>query len=97
MKKKRYPREFREEAVKAVVEGERTLKEVSASLGISYWTLREWKKEYMDREAKEEKGKEKRSKLSVEEELEQLRKENAELKMDNTILKKFAAMLSREL
>lgn len=97
MKKNRYPREFREEAVKAVVEGERTLREVSTSLGISYWTLQGWKKEYMDREAEAEKSKGKRGKLSVEEELELLRKENADLRMDNTILKKFAAMLSREL
>ena len=37
-----------------------------------------------------------RGKLSADEQLKLLRRENAELKMDNEILKKFAAILSKE-
>ena len=95
MKKNKYPQEFRDEAVRAVISGDRSLKEVAESLGVSPWSLRDWKKSYeanQNGEIKRGSGK-----LSAEEELALLRKENAELKMDNAILKKFAAMLSRDL
>lgn len=96
MKKNKYPPEFREEAVKAVLSGDRSLKEVAQSLGVSYWTLRDWKKEYLAKQS-ENQSAGKPGKLSAEVELESLRRENAELRMDNAILKKFAAMLSRDL
>ncbi len=96
MKKNKYPPEFREEAVKAVLSGDRSIKEVAKSLGVSYWTLRDWKKDYLaNQDGKSSAGKS--GKLSAEAELELLRRENAELRMDNAILKKFAAMLSRDL
>lgn len=95
VKKNKYPPEFREEAVKAALSGERSLKDVAKSLGVSYWTLRDWKKEYLANQDGLENRKP--GKLSAEAELELLRKENAELRMDNAILKKFAAMLSRDL
>ena len=93
MKKRQYTAEFREEAVKAALSEDRTIKEVAQSLGISYWTLREWKKEFLGSQG-EAKSKEK---VSPEEENRMLRKQNTELQMDNAILKKYAAMLSREL
>ena len=93
MRKRQYTAEFRAEAVKAAMSEDRTIKEVAQSLGISYWTLREWKKEYLESQGE----KRPREKMSSDEEVRVLRKQNAELQMDNAILKKYAAMLSREL
>ncbi len=93
MRKRQYNEEFREEAVKAAMSEDRTIKEVAQSLGISYWTLREWKKEYLESQGERTP----REKLSPEEENKMLRKQNTDLQMDNAILKKYAAMLSREL
>jgi transposase len=93
MKKKKYSPEFREQAVKKALTGDESLKEIAAALGISYWTLQQWKREYL--EAQKSKP-EIKTKLGLEEELKRLKAENASLKMDNTILKKYAAMLSRD-
>ncbi len=93
MKKSKHSREFRDNAVQKALTGDESLKEIAEGLGISYWTLKQWKREYL--EAQKSKP-EIKSKLGLEEELKRLRAENASLKMDNTILKKYAAMLSRD-
>lgn len=93
MRKRQYPADFRAEAVKAAMSEDRTIKEVAQSLGISYWTLREWKKEFLESQGERKP----REKMSPEEEIRALRKQNADLQMDNAILKKYAAMLSRGL
>lgn len=93
MRKKKYTPEFREQAIKKVLTGEESVKEIAAGLGISRWTLQQWKREYL--EAQKSKP-EIKTKLGLEEELKRLKAENASLKMDNTILKKYAAMLSRD-
>ena len=94
MGKSKYTPEFKEEAVKATMADDRTIKEVAQSLGINYWTLREWKKEYL---ATQNGKPSRKAKMSLEEEVQMLRKQNSELQMDNAILKKFAAMLSKDL
>ncbi len=89
-----YSSEFREQAVKRTLSGSHTIKEVAKSLGISYYALKKWRKEYIEK-MEEEKPKTDQE-LKESEELKRLRRENLRLKEDNAILKKFAAMLSRE-
>lgn len=93
MSRKRYSDEFKQQAIDLMVEGGKTAEAVSASLGVSVWSLKQWRKTYL-RENQDMLRK--RGKMSAEEQLKLLRRENAELKMDNEILKKFAAILSKE-
>jgi transposase len=93
MRKSKYSPEFRDNAVKKVLTGDESIKEIAAGLGISSWTLQQWKKEYIEAQKSQPEIK---SKLGMAEELKRLKAENASLKMDNTILKKYAAMLSRD-
>ncbi|EHQ07535.1 transposase [Leptonema illini] len=93
MRKRKHSPEFREQAVKQTLTGDESIKDIAAGLGISYWTLQDWRREYLESQKSEP---ETRKKSSAEEELKCLRAENASLRMGNTILKKYAAMLSRD-
>ena len=95
MKRKgKYSEEFKEQAVKRTLGGSFTIKEVSESLGISYYVLRNWRKEYLEK--MEKNVPEADRDVKEKEELKKLRKENQRLKEENAILKKFAAILSKE-
>jgi transposase len=85
----RYPEEFRREAVELYLSSDRPRVEVARSLGISDGSLAAWVKA-----AREEAE----SGLDADEraELERLRKENRELRMDREILRKAAAYFARE-
>lgn len=89
-----YTPDFISEAVKATET--RTIREVAGSLGVSYWTLREWRKREMAEPKQSTKTENAKSAKELEAENRKLKKELADLKMDNAILKKYAAMLSRE-
>ena len=91
----RYSNEFKEQAVKRTLSGSFTIKEVSESLGINYYVLRGWRKEYMEQIGKDH-NLETDKKIKESEELRKLRKENQKLKEENLILKKFAAILSKD-
>jgi transposase len=93
-RKSKYSEEFKEQAVKRTLTGAFSIKEVSESLGLSYFVLRQWRKDYMHKQEKELPKTDKQLKES--EELRKLRKENQKLKEENAILKKFAAILSKE-
>ncbi|EMS85576.1 transposase [Leptospira noguchii str. Hook] len=94
-KKGKYSPEFKEQAVKRTLSGSFTIKEVAEeSLGISYFVLRQWRRENLKKSEQQSPPTDKQLKES--EELKKLRKENLKLKEEVTILKKFAAMLSRE-
>ena len=86
----RYPEEFRREAVELYRSSDRSRAEVARSLGISDGSLAAWVKQA--REA------ERPGALNVDEraELERLRRENRELRMDREILRKAAAYFARE-
>jgi transposase len=90
----KYSPEFREEAVRRTLSGSFTIKEVSESLGVSYYVLRQWKAEYMKKQEIDLPKTDKQLKDS--EELKRLRKENMKLKEQVLILKKFSAMLTLE-
>lgn len=93
-RRSKYSPEFKEQAVKRAMSGSFTIKEVSESLGISYFVLRQWKAEFLKKSENVNPPTDKQIKES--EELKKLRKENICLKEENAILKKFTAMLSRE-
>ena len=86
----KYPEEFRREAVELYRSSERSRAEVAKSLGISDGSLAAWVKAV---EAAEAPGG-----LDADEkaELERLRRENKDLRMDREILRKAAAYFARE-
>jgi transposase len=100
----RYDQDFRDDAVRLCLRGDRTLVQVSRDLGVNYWTLREWytKAQMSKRKTSrgsplppaEETDKDKISRL--ERELKKLQKENDSLRMDREILKKAAAFFAKE-
>jgi transposase-like protein len=91
----RYTREFRQEAVKLVVEDKLSCREAAQRLSLAPSTLAYWVKAY--REGKlGEIGKTQKPLTEVEMELARVKKENYELKMERDILKKAAAYFARE-
>ena len=93
-RKSRYSEEFKSQAVKRTMSGNYTIKEVSQSLGVSYDSLKTWRKDYMKRE--EENSGDKVIDIKILEEYKQLKKDYNRLKEENAILKKFAAILSKD-
>ncbi|MBW9231293.1 IS3 family transposase [Leptospira santarosai] len=85
-KRSKYSPEFKEQAIKRTLSGSFTIKEVSRSLGISYFVLRQWRAEYMKKSEEQLPLTDKQLKES--EELKKLRKENLKLKEEVTIPKK---------
>jgi transposase len=92
--RKRYSREFKLEAVKRVNESGKPVTEVARELGISGHLLYRWRDEVQQdpREAFPGKGHQGRA----QEELEQLKRENARLREERDILKKAAAYFAKE-
>jgi transposase len=86
----KYPEEFRREAVALYRGSDRSRAEVARSLGIADGSLAAWVKEV---ERDEQPGA-----LDPDEraELERLRRENKDLRMDREILRKAAAYFARE-
>lgn len=93
--KRSYSAEYREAAVRQVIEAKRGLAEVARSLEISHKTLANWV-----RRARAHESLVKREPVVAPDaaalELSRLRAENARLRMDNEILKKAAAYFARE-
>ncbi len=86
----KYPEEFRREAVELYRSSDRPRCEVAKSLGISDGFLAAWVKQVGEAEAPGALSGDERA------ELEALRKENRELRMDREILRKAAAYFARE-
>lgn len=82
--RRKFSPEFRDEAVKMVLETSRPIAEVARDLGINEGTLGNWVKLYREAHAGDEQA------LSVSERarLRELERENRELKMQNEFLKK---------
>jgi len=91
----RYTREFRQEAVKLVVEEKISCCEAAQRLSLAPSTLAYWIKAY--REGKlGDIGKAQKPLTEVEMELARTKKELVEVKMERDILKKAAAYFARE-
>jgi transposase len=86
--------EFRREALELVRSSGRPVAEVARSLGISEGTLGNWVK--AEREARERAADPKGLSESEREELQRLRREVADLRIDREILRKAAAYFARE-
>lgn len=91
--RRKYDREFKEGAVRLILEGGRTVRSVAEDLGIHENMLHRWKKEYLeDREhAFPGKGHMK----PHEEEIFRLKRRIADLEEDRAILKKALAIFSK--
>ena len=91
----RYTREFRQEAVKLVVEDKVSCREVAQRLSLAPSTLAYWIKTYKEGKLGDV-GKAQKPLTEFEMELARMKKELVEVKMERDILKKAAAYFARE-
>ena len=92
-RRRKYTQEFKEEAVKLVLEHEYKITEAAKNLGIHPNLLGRWKREFeVDNPNKDNAA----SSATLRAEINQLRKENKQLKLEREILKKAAAFFARE-
>jgi len=88
---KRYSREFKLEAVRLAALGERPKAQIARELGIRVNQLRKWRLEF-EQEARTGAS---QPLPTVEDDLVRLRRENAQLKAENELLKKAAIYFAR--
>ncbi len=91
--RKKYDRQFKEEAVRLVTEGKRPVTEVARGLGIHENLLRTWKRKYQEDPTCSFTGK--GHLRPQDEEFKSLQKENANLREEREILKKALAIFSK--
>jgi transposase len=91
----KYTKEFREEAVKLVTEGNMSIPDAARSLSLPPSTLGSWVKAYKAGKLGEV-GKAQRPLTEIEMELAKTKRELAEVKMERDILKKAAAYFAKE-
>jgi transposase len=84
--------QFKEEAVKLVIEGSRPIAAVARELGVGEATLGNWVNAYR----REHAGEEPALNINERERLRQLEREARELRMENEFLKKAAAYFARD-
>ena len=89
---KRYNKEFKLQAARLVTEQGYSLRDAAERLGVSAWSIRYWIKKFQQ---SADLPPENQTQPAADE-LKQLRKENARLKMENDILKKAAAYFAKE-
>jgi transposase-like protein len=89
---KHYSEEFKLQAAKLVVEGGYTYRKASQQLGVGDWTLRRWVQAFRDSGRLPPQG----QIVPPAEELKAVRRELAELRQENEILKKAAAYFAKE-
>lgn len=92
--RKKYTREFKQDAVRLVTEQGYNKTEAARNLGLDRSVLARWVKEFQDDESEAFRG---NGKLTGEgEELRRLREENRRLKMERDILTKASAFFVKE-
>jgi len=91
----RYTREFRQEAVKLVIEDKVSCREAAQRLSLAPSTLAYWVKAYKEGKLGDV-GKAQKPLTEVEMELARTKKELVEVKMERDILKKAAAYFAKE-
>ncbi len=89
-----FTKEFKVEAVRLLTEGGRSLAQVARELGIRDTVLGRWKQELVESPEGAFPGHGQGNPAA--EELRQLRRENARLRMERDILKKAAAIFSKD-
>ena len=93
--RRRYTREFKQDAVNLVIEQGYKVAEASRNLGIDHRMLGRWVKEFQAYENEAFRGNGKRT--AEQDELHRLRAENKRLKLERDILKKATAFFAKEL
>ena len=91
--RKKFSREFKQEAVRLVLEGKRSNSEVARELGIRTNLLYRWRREYEQQEEEAFRGSGNRT--NAEEALRQAYRENEILRQERDILKKALAIVSK--
>lgn len=91
-KYRKFSPEFRDEAVKLVIDGSRPIAQVARELGINEGTLGNWVNEYR----REHVGDEPPLNTSERARLREAERELRELRMENEFLKKAAAYFARD-
>jgi len=94
--RRKYSREFKEEAVKLVTEQGYKVSEAARNLGIHANVLGRWKREMEKQKAAAGNSSGNGGTQVLEAELMQLRRENERLRMEREILKKAAAFFAKE-
>ncbi len=94
-KRRRYPKEFKLEAVQLALESEKSLAEVARDLGIAPALLHSWKKA-LEKRAPETAFPGQGQAAGPEDEMRQLRRELERVKQERDFLKKAAAFFARE-
>jgi len=90
MTRKSYTEEFREEAVRLVLEGGKSAYQVSKDIGVAQTTLSRWVRQH------QKTGNASKSKTAVEEENDRLRRELAQVKMERDFLRNAAAYFAKQ-
>lgn len=88
----RYSNEFRDEAVRFVVESKMSVAQVARDLGVNKWTLQDWVNKQRQGSASEDGPRLE----TLEQENCRLKRELAILKQEREILKKAAAYFAKE-
>ena len=91
--RRKYDREFKEEAVRLVTEGQRPVTEVARGLGIHEKLLHTWKRKYKEDPSESFPGK--GHLKPQDEERKKQQKENAKLRAEREILKEAGAIFSQ--
>ena len=91
-KRKRFTANFKEEAVKMVIETSRPIADVAREINVNAGTLGNWVNKYREDHAGEEPPLE----ISERARLKELEAENRELRMEREFLKKAAAFFAQE-
>ena len=91
-KHRRYTREFKQEAVQLANSSDKRTSEIEEELGITRGLLVKWKRKLNEEGGEAFRGQGRR--IAAEEELHQLRRENAILKQERDILKKALAIFT---
>ena len=89
-----YTKDFRDDAVKLVIEKGYNCSEVGRRLGINHSNVSRWVREYRNSQENTTQGG--LSPIEIEAEIRRLRKENKRLLMEREILKKAAAFFAKE-
>ena len=91
-KHKHYSKEFKFQAAQLVTEQGYSLRDAAERLGVSAWSIRYWIKKFQQTAELPAQN----QTQPVADELKELRKENARLRMENDILKKAAAYFAKD-
>jgi transposase len=90
-KTRNYDEAFKRQAVKRLTHERIPVTQLARELGVAVPTLYDWKQRFGSLEIVSP-----QTKMTEQDELKKLRRENAELREDNTILKKYAAYITKE-